>query len=98
MTQLQKSYPYSPGFLYNLACDIVEMYKAEITRQDGTELFGFTTEMYGQKTDYLFRIEKQREGCLLSVETPGENESAEKQLAFMFSLVDNMLAQLPGNG
>ena len=92
MARLQKAYPYSSLFLYNLICDIVEMYKAEITQQDGTELFGFTTEMYGQKTGYLFRIEKQKAGCLLSGEMSGENENAEKQLAFMFSLVDNMFA------
>ena len=94
MANIQKKYPHSSGLLYNLACDIVEMYKAKVT-EDKAGRFGFTTEMYGQRTDYLFQIKKQEDGCLLLIETEGEDEQSDKQLSFMFSIVDNMLAQLP---
>ena len=95
MAEAQRKYPYSSVQLYNLACDIVEMYKARIT-EDKAGRFGFTTEMYGQSTEYLFRIERQEGKCLLSIKTGGEDEQSGKQLTFMFSIVDNMLAQLPG--
>jgi hypothetical protein len=77
--------------LYNLANDIVEMYKAKVTRDDD-EQFSFITMMYGQKTSYLFRFEKQPEGCLLSIGTNGEDRSADRRVSFMFSIADNMLA------
>ena len=96
MAYAQKKYPQSSGLLYNLACDIVEMYKAKVT-EDKTGRFGFTTHMYGQRTDYLFQIEKQEDGCLLSIKTEGEDEQSGKQLSFMFAIVDNMLAQLPAS-
>ena len=97
MAEAKKEYPYSSVLLYNLACDIVEMYKAKIT-QDRSEHFGFITEMYGQETSYIFCIKEQPDGCLLSIETEGENAEADKQLSFMFSIVDNMLARLPESG
>ena len=93
MAETVKKYPYSASLLYNLACDIVEMYKAEVT-EDSVERFRFTTVMYEQKTGYLFKIEKQEDGCLLAIETDGEGEQAERQVAFMFAIVDDMLAQL----
>ena len=96
MASAQKKYPYSSAMLYNLVFDIAEMYKAKVT-ENNIERVGFTTEMYGQMTDYLFIIEKQEDGCLLSVETTDEDEESEKQLSFMLSIVDNMLAQLPDN-
>ncbi|MDR1131818.1 MAG: hypothetical protein LBL15_05320 [Oscillospiraceae bacterium] len=92
MAGAQKLYRQNAVLLYNLACDIVEMYKAKIT-QDDVARFAFDTAMYGQKTHYLFRIETQPDGCLLSIETEGEDESAERRVSFMFSVVDNMLAQ-----
>jgi hypothetical protein len=93
----RKKYPYKPLILYNLANDIVEMYKAKITLEDG-ERFGFNTDMYGKKTEYMFRMTKQPDGCLLSIATDGEDEKAARRLSFMFSIVDNMLAPLVENG
>ena len=93
MAEEHKAYPYSSVLLYNLACDIVEMYKAKIT-EDTTERFGFTTEMYGKKANYLFHISKQQDGCLLSIEIPGVDNDTDGQISFMFAIVDNMLAQL----
>jgi hypothetical protein len=92
MAEAQKLYPQNEVLLYNLACDIAEMCKAKITR-DEVERFAFDTTMYGQKTSYLFRIKRQADGCLLSIETEGEDESAGRRVAFMFSVVDSMLVQ-----
>ena len=94
MAEAQKGYPYAPVMLYNLTCDIVEMYKAKITENKSGRV-AFTTEMYGQKTSYLFRIDEQADGCLLSIEIPEDEKQAEKQISFMFSLVDIILAHLP---
>ena len=94
MAEAQKEYPYSLTLLYNLACDIVEMYKAKITKNT-TEYFNFITEMYGQKTNYFFHISKHTGGCTLSIETEGKD--ADQQISFMFSIVDNMLAQISGS-
>jgi hypothetical protein len=91
MAERKKLYPYHPMILYNLANDIVEMYKAKVTRDDD-EQFSFVTRMYGQKACYLFRFEKQPEGCLLSIGTDGDGGSAERRVSFMFSIADNMLA------
>jgi hypothetical protein len=92
MAEARKLYRQNEVLLYNLACDIAEMCKAKITR-DEVERFAFDTTMYGRKTSYLFRIEKRPDGCLLSIETEGEDESAGRRVSFMFSVVDNMLAQ-----
>ena len=97
MAEAQKTYPQSPGMLLNIANDIVEMYKAAVTADDG-ERFAFTTEMYGKKINYLFRVTQQPDGCLLTIETEGEGKKTEQRLSFMFSLVDNMLAPLCESG
>ena len=97
MANAKKAYPYTPVLLYNIACDIAEMYKAKIT-EDKVDRFSFITEIYGLKTKYIFLIEKQTEGCVLSVESEGDDEQAEKQLLFMLSIVDNMLTTLGGSG
>ena len=86
----QKTYPQAPMLLYNCANDIVEMYKAKITEDQG-ERFGFSTEMYGLRTEYLFRIEKHPSGCLLTIETEGDGEDAARRVSLMFAVVDNML-------
>jgi len=93
MAEVRKGYQQSTGMLLNVANDIVEMYKAKVTVDDG-EQFGFDTEMYGKNTSYLFRVTETSDGCLLSVETPEEGDKAEQHLSFMLSIVDNMLATL----
>ena len=94
MAEAKKTYPYSSVLLYNLACDVAEMYKAKVT-EDKAGRFAFTTEMYRQKKKYIFDISEQPGGCLLSIATPGDGEQNEQDISFMFGLVDNMLAQFP---
>ena len=91
MAEAHKAYPQSMAMLLNIANDIVEMYKANVTVDDG-ERFGFATEMYGNTTSYLFQVTEKPEGCQLTIETPGEGERAMRHLFFMFAVVDNMLA------
>jgi len=67
------------------------MLKVKITK-DTVELVCFTTVMYNQKTDYRFLLTQQPDGCLLSIETPGEGNGADKQISLMFAIADNMLA------
>ena len=93
MAQMQKSYPQSCVLLYNLANDVVEMYKGQVMH-DSTELFEFEIEMYGKKTPYRFSFTEQSEGSLLSIETPGEGNREEQRISFMFSIVDNILTQI----
>ena len=93
MAEARKTYPLYPIMLLNIANDIVEMYKADVDIDDRGR-FGFTTEMYGKKVKYLFNVTQQPDGCELSIITDGEDERAAHRLAFMFSIVDSMLAQL----
>ena len=93
MAEAQKAYPQSPAMILNIANDIVEMYKAIVTVDEGGR-FVFETEMYGRITDYLFRVTEEPDGCRLTIETPGEGERAGQHISFMFSVVDNMLALL----
>ena len=97
MAEAHKAYPQSMAMLLNIANDIVEMYKASVTVDDG-ERFGFETEMYGNTTSYLFQVTKEPNGCQLTIETPGEDERAMRHLLFMFAVVDNMLAPTGKNG
>ena len=96
MAEVGKKYPHSSGLLYNLACDIAEMHKAKVTT-DTVELVCFTTEMYEQKTDYQFHLTQQPDGCLLSIETPGEGDLPNQKLSLMFAIADNMLGALDRN-
>ena len=93
MAEAHKAYPQSMAMLLNIANDIVEMYKASVTVDDGVR-FGFKTEMYGNTTSYLFQVTQEPKGCQLAIETPGEDEKAMRHLLFMFAVVDNMLAPL----
>ena len=90
MAEMQKVYRHSAVMLLNVANDIVEMYKAKVTVDDG-EQFGFDTEMYGKNTSYYFRMSEIPDGCLLSIVTPEEGDKAEQHLFFMLSIVDSML-------
>ena len=91
---LEKRYRYSSGLIYNLVCDIAEMLRAKITK-DTVKLVCFTTKMYWQKTNFMFSITALPDGCLLSIETPGGDEWAERQLALMLTIADKMLELLP---
>jgi hypothetical protein len=99
MAGMHKQYRQSPLLLYNLANDIVEMYKARVTQDDGEHL-GFVLDMYGKKTDFLFCITELKDrkdrsdGSDMYIETQGEGQKTEQKLTFMFALVDNMLASL----
>ena len=93
MAKGERIYPYSPMLLYNLANDIVEILKGEL-KHDTNEWLEFVVKMYQKKTLYQFYFLVQNDGCLLSIETPGEGKTAEQRVSFMFSLVDTLLAQI----
>lgn len=92
MTVAQKTYPQNQAFVLNVANDIVEMHKAKVTGYDDERL-DFSVEMYGQITNYRFRVTKLPEGgSLVEVSSSTEGQSGDKQVSLIFAMFDNILS------
>jgi hypothetical protein len=90
MAVMEKSYGQPPVILWNLVNDIVEMRKGKVTRSDASSMT-VETEMYGIKTEYVFRVTRSGAGTLVAVETEGESADDRRRVELMFATLENML-------
>ena len=96
MAVVEKIYPLPPEFLLNAIYDVAEMRKAKVTRVSDDEL-EMMTEMYQFKTIYRFRLERGSYDVKLSVDSDGEDESALRDVEFMFTILDGLVSQITGS-
>ncbi len=91
MTTLSKSYRYHPFIMLNIFNDIVEMLKGAVLSYNPESLTVETT-MYGIKTEYIFHVVRSGEESLVIVETKGERDDDRRQVALLFSIMDNLIS------
>ena len=91
MAVMQKTYDLAPAMLWNAIADIVEIRKGKTTRYDD-ESMSLTTEMYGIKTEYLFRVVRIPTETTVIIETDGESKNDIRRVKLMFDTLDNMAA------
>ena len=91
MAVLEKKYTCKSVILLNIVYDIAEMHKAKVTRLDRERLL-IDTEMYGIRTEYVFRIAPLPTGTLVSVATECQDASADRLIQLMFAILENMLS------
>jgi hypothetical protein len=90
MAVMAKSYEQPPAILWNLINDIAEMRKGKIKGRDA-ESMTIGTEMYGIKTEYIFRVARVPAGAAVTVETEGESDDDRRSVELMFATLENML-------
>ena len=91
MAVIEKVYALHPTILWNAVADIVEMRKGKTTKADDDSMT-LVTEMYGIKTEYLFRFIRGFAGTTVIVETDGESENDRRRVELMFATIDNIVA------
>ena len=91
MAVIEKVYALHPAILWNAVADIVEIWKGKTSKIDD-DCATLITEMYGIKTEYLFRIIRSPAGATVSVETEGDSGNDRRRVELMFATLDNMVA------
>ena len=90
MAVIEKSYTQSPEVLWNVINDIVEMRKGKVSHYDGSSI-AVATEMYGIKTEYVFRVTCMDDQTSVSIETGCEGGDETMQIELMFTTLEKML-------
>ena len=90
MAIIEKTYTQSPEVLWNVINDIVEMRKGKVCRYDGNSI-AVSTEMYGIKTEYVFRVVCTDDQTSVSIETGCKIDDEMMQVELMFTTLEKML-------